>query len=80
MQELRRVWVDRSINSPRWKNFNTRLSSEWSGITMYVRVTILAGRLLFYFIMSVNCDVSRGRQLSGRALRRYPEFRFGHNH
>lgn len=47
MAELRLVWVDRSINSPRWKNFNTRLSSEWSGITMYVRVTILAGRLLF---------------------------------
>ncbi|OAX43356.1 hypothetical protein K503DRAFT_708684 [Rhizopogon vinicolor AM-OR11-026] len=40
MSELRRVWVDRSINSPRWKNFNNKLSSEWSGITMYSTVMI----------------------------------------
>ncbi|OAX43355.1 hypothetical protein K503DRAFT_853348 [Rhizopogon vinicolor AM-OR11-026] len=40
MSELRRVWVDRSINSPRWKNFNNQLSSEWSGITMYSTVMI----------------------------------------
>src|SRR5260221_4789762 len=41
MSELRRVWVDRSINSPRWKSFNNKLSSEWSGITMYVRTILL---------------------------------------
>jgi hypothetical protein len=40
MRELRRVWVDRSINSPRWKQFNNQLTSEWSGITMYVRIMI----------------------------------------
>ncbi|KAG2128972.1 hypothetical protein DEU56DRAFT_915294 [Suillus clintonianus] len=40
MTELRRVWVDRSINSPRWKNFNSKLSSEWSGITMYSTVMV----------------------------------------
>ncbi|KAG1782860.1 hypothetical protein EV702DRAFT_1058666 [Suillus placidus] len=40
MEELRRVWVDRSINSPRWKNFNSKLSSEWSGITMYSTVMV----------------------------------------
>jgi hypothetical protein len=47
MSELRRVWVDRSINTPRWKNFNNKLSSEWSGITMYVRDTIFIVRVLF---------------------------------
>ncbi|KAG2042020.1 hypothetical protein BDR03DRAFT_944335 [Suillus americanus] len=40
MEELRRVWVDQSINSPRWKNFNSQLSSEWSGITMYSTVMV----------------------------------------
>ncbi|KAJ8582201.1 hypothetical protein M405DRAFT_831068, partial [Rhizopogon salebrosus TDB-379] len=35
MNELKRVWVDRSINSPRWKSFNNKLISEWSGITIY---------------------------------------------
>ncbi|KAG1729009.1 hypothetical protein EDB19DRAFT_1939282 [Suillus lakei] len=40
MKELRRVWVDRTINSPRWKNFNSKLSSEWSGITMYSTVMV----------------------------------------
>ena len=47
MSELRRVWVDRSINTPRWKNFNDNLSSEWSGITIYVRNTTFIDRLLF---------------------------------
>jgi hypothetical protein len=47
MSELRRVWVDRTINYPRWKNFNDNLRSEWSGITIYVRTVILAVLLLF---------------------------------
>ncbi|KAG2751243.1 hypothetical protein P692DRAFT_20774981 [Suillus brevipes Sb2] len=53
MQELRRVWVDRSINSPRWKNFNTRLNSEWSGITMYSTV-MLAVDVSFLAVPSVG--------------------------
>ncbi|KAJ8591773.1 hypothetical protein M405DRAFT_931917 [Rhizopogon salebrosus TDB-379] len=40
MNELKRVWVDRSINSPRWKSFNNKLISEWSGITIYSTVMI----------------------------------------
>ena len=47
MSELRRVWVDHSTNSPRWKNFNDKLSSEWSGITIYVRAMIFAVCVLF---------------------------------
>jgi hypothetical protein len=69
MNELKRVWVDRSINSPRWKSFNNKLISEWSGITIYVRTMILAVLPLFYLIASVNCDDSRGRQLPSRAFR-----------
>jgi hypothetical protein len=53
MEELRRVWVDRSINSPRWKNFNTKLNSEWSGITMYSTV-MLAVDVSFLAVPSVN--------------------------
>ncbi|KAG1806416.1 uncharacterized protein HD556DRAFT_1225134 [Suillus plorans] len=53
MEELRRVWVDRCINSPRWKNFNTKLSSEWSGITMYSTVMV-AVDVSFLAVPSVN--------------------------
>ncbi|KAG2128967.1 hypothetical protein DEU56DRAFT_915289 [Suillus clintonianus] len=53
MEELRRVWVDRSINTPRWKNFNSKLSSEWSGITMYSTV-MLAVDVSFLAVPSVN--------------------------
>ncbi|KAG1734998.1 hypothetical protein EDB19DRAFT_1638662 [Suillus lakei] len=53
MEELRRVWVDQSINSPRWKNFNSKLSSEWSGITMYSTVMV-AVDVSFLAVPSVN--------------------------
>ncbi|KAG2138067.1 uncharacterized protein EDB93DRAFT_1253450 [Suillus bovinus] len=53
MEALRRVWVDRSINSPRWKNFNSKLSSEWSGITMFSTV-MLAVDVSFLAVPSVN--------------------------
>ncbi|KAG1734990.1 hypothetical protein EDB19DRAFT_1725421 [Suillus lakei] len=57
MQELRRVWVDRSINSPRWKNFNSKLSSEWSGITMYSTVMV-AVDVSFLAVPSVSLQDS----------------------
>jgi len=47
MRELRQVWVDRTIISPRWKNFNNQLSSEWSGITIYVRSVIHIVQFLY---------------------------------
>ena len=50
MTELRSVWVDRTINVLRWKNFNNKLSSEWSGITIYVRTIISAAGLLLIHI------------------------------
>jgi hypothetical protein len=37
MKELQRVWVDKSTSSPRWKDFNDKLSREWISITIYVR-------------------------------------------
>ncbi|KAG2068090.1 hypothetical protein BDR04DRAFT_1120022 [Suillus decipiens] len=43
MEELRRVWVDRSISSPRWKNFDSKLSSEWSSITIYTESNVWVG-------------------------------------
>ncbi|OAX36665.1 hypothetical protein K503DRAFT_285380 [Rhizopogon vinicolor AM-OR11-026] len=38
LENLRRVWVDESIIMPRWKDFNTNLMAEWTGITIYVRI------------------------------------------
>ncbi|KAJ8594025.1 hypothetical protein M405DRAFT_785153 [Rhizopogon salebrosus TDB-379] len=57
MRELRRVWVDRSINSPRWKQFNNQLASEWSGITMYSTV-MLAVDVSFLAVPSVMPSVT----------------------
>ncbi|KAG0697316.1 hypothetical protein DFH29DRAFT_946926 [Suillus ampliporus] len=57
MSELRRVWVDRSTNSPRWKDFNSKLSSEWSGITMYSTVMI-AVDVSFLAVPSVSLQDS----------------------
>ncbi|KAG1873588.1 hypothetical protein DFJ58DRAFT_759103 [Suillus subalutaceus] len=57
MEELRRVWVDRSINSPRWKNFNSKLSSEWSSITIYATVMV-AVDVSFLAVPSVSSQDS----------------------
>ncbi|KAF9231893.1 hypothetical protein BU15DRAFT_81860 [Melanogaster broomeanus] len=35
--ELQRVWVDGTVNAPRWKGFISNLSNEWAGFTIYVR-------------------------------------------
>jgi hypothetical protein len=35
-KDLRRVWVDECINTPRWKDFSRNLMAEWTGITIYV--------------------------------------------
>ena len=35
-RRIRRVWVDETINAPRWKDFITRQNTEWMGFTLYV--------------------------------------------
>ncbi|KAG1752371.1 uncharacterized protein EDB91DRAFT_512302 [Suillus paluster] len=57
MNEIRRVWVDRSLNSPRWKKFNNKLSNEWSGITMYSTV-MMAVDVSFLAVPSVSLQNS----------------------
>lgn len=37
-QRIQRVWVDETINAPRWKDFTTQLDNEWTGFTLYVSV------------------------------------------
>ncbi|KAF9234075.1 hypothetical protein BU15DRAFT_53071 [Melanogaster broomeanus] len=36
VNELQRVWVDRSVNAPRWKGFISKLSNVWAGFTIYL--------------------------------------------
>ena len=36
LNDLQKVWVDESVITPRWKNFNRNLMTEWTGITIYV--------------------------------------------
>jgi hypothetical protein len=38
LKDLQRVWMDESVITPRWKNFNRNLITEWTGITIYVRI------------------------------------------
>ncbi|KAF9219937.1 hypothetical protein BS17DRAFT_363136 [Gyrodon lividus] len=38
--ELQRVWVDRTVNFPRWKGFISKLSNEWAGFTIYSTVML----------------------------------------
>ncbi|KIK91513.1 hypothetical protein PAXRUDRAFT_830785 [Paxillus rubicundulus Ve08.2h10] len=38
--ELQRVWVDRTVNFPRWKGFVSKLSNEWAGFTIYSTVML----------------------------------------
>jgi hypothetical protein len=33
---IHRIWVDKLIVQPRWKNFIDRLTTEWNGYTIYV--------------------------------------------
>ncbi|KAJ8598064.1 hypothetical protein M405DRAFT_927825, partial [Rhizopogon salebrosus TDB-379] len=35
LNDLQKVWVDESVITPRWKNFNRNLMTEWTGITIY---------------------------------------------
>ncbi|KAH7885731.1 hypothetical protein F5I97DRAFT_1954424 [Phlebopus sp. FC_14] len=39
-KELEKVWVDQSVNFPRWKGFIGRLSTEWGGFTIYSTVML----------------------------------------
>lgn len=40
MAQIRRIWVERSVSSLRWKDFNAELSGEWSNITIYSTVML----------------------------------------
>ncbi|KAG2047819.1 hypothetical protein BDR06DRAFT_1013553 [Suillus hirtellus] len=57
MKELQRVWVDKSTSSPRWKDFNDKLSREWISITIYSTV-MLTVDLSFLSVPSVNAQTS----------------------
>lgn len=58
MKELQRVWVDKSTSSPRWKDFNDKLSREWISITIYSTV-MLTVDLSFLTVPSVNAQTSQ---------------------
>ncbi|KAF8836690.1 hypothetical protein BDN67DRAFT_1014475 [Paxillus ammoniavirescens] len=37
---LRRVWVDQTVNQPRWKAFVANVNNEWAGFTIYSTVML----------------------------------------
>lgn len=36
VRKIDSVWVDQSVNRPRWKMFMNGLTNEWSGLAIYV--------------------------------------------
>ncbi|KAG2117712.1 hypothetical protein DEU56DRAFT_158195 [Suillus clintonianus] len=58
LKDIRRVWVDECINTPRWKDFNRNLMTEWSGITIYSTV-MLAVDVSFLAVPNVNISQSQ---------------------
>lgn len=58
LEELRKVWVDECINTPRWKDFNKNLMTEWTGITIYSTV-MLAVDVSFLAVPNVNIGQSQ---------------------
>ncbi|KAG2127919.1 uncharacterized protein EDB93DRAFT_1269771 [Suillus bovinus] len=58
LEGLRKVWVDECINTPRWKDFNKNLMTEWTGITIYSTV-MLAVDVSFLAVPNVNISQSQ---------------------
>lgn len=58
LKDIRRVWVDECINTPRWKDFNRKLMTEWTGITIYSTV-MLAVDVSFLAVPNVNISQSQ---------------------
>ncbi|KAG1796990.1 uncharacterized protein HD556DRAFT_1233924 [Suillus plorans] len=40
VKQIDSVWVDQSVNRPRWKMFMNRLTGEWSGLAIYSTVML----------------------------------------
>lgn len=58
LEDLRKVWVDECIKTPRWKDFNKNLMTEWTGITIYSTV-MLAVDVSFLAVPNVNISQSQ---------------------
>ncbi|KAG1750422.1 uncharacterized protein EDB91DRAFT_1046022, partial [Suillus paluster] len=58
LNDLRRVWVDKCLNSPRWKDYNTKIMAEWTGISIYSTV-MLAVDVSFLAVPNVNISSSQ---------------------
>ncbi|KAJ8598063.1 hypothetical protein M405DRAFT_855331 [Rhizopogon salebrosus TDB-379] len=58
LNDLQKVWVDESVITPRWKNFNKNLMTEWTGITIYSTV-MLAVDISFLAVPNVNIGQSQ---------------------
>ncbi|KAH7890171.1 hypothetical protein F5I97DRAFT_1850702 [Phlebopus sp. FC_14] len=53
VKQLRRIWVDRTINALRWRSFIDTLFTEWNGFTIYSTV-MLAVDVSFLSIPEMN--------------------------
>ncbi|KAG1733071.1 uncharacterized protein EDB91DRAFT_1150337 [Suillus paluster] len=40
MPELRKIWVDHTVNYIHWKDFNERLTRQWSSLALYAMIML----------------------------------------
>jgi hypothetical protein len=57
MSELRKIWVDHTISSVHWKEFNERLSSQWTSLALYATIILVSDVTLW--ALSVINDQSK---------------------
>lgn len=57
MSELRKIWVDHTISSVNWKDFNERLNSQWTSLALYATVILVSDVILW--ALSVVEDQSK---------------------
>ncbi|KAG2135052.1 hypothetical protein BD769DRAFT_449254 [Suillus cothurnatus] len=56
-EAVHKIWVDKTIVQPRWKNFIDTLTTEWNGYTIYSTV-MLAVDISFLAVQSVQTQMS----------------------
>ncbi|KAF9234079.1 hypothetical protein BU15DRAFT_79397 [Melanogaster broomeanus] len=70
VSELQRMWVDRSVNAPRWKGFISKLSNEWAGFTIYSTV-MLAVDVSFLAIPALDPTKPNGKESLAASIATY---------
>ncbi|KAG0692443.1 hypothetical protein DFH29DRAFT_969338 [Suillus ampliporus] len=62
MSELRKIWVDHTVSYVHWKDFNERLSRQWTSLALYAMIMLVAD-VAFQALPVIN-DQSKSNYLA----------------